>query len=101
MDPDSSLPQQIDHARARIGPLPAYRRRGTDRVDVPRADIEVDVDMENVGEGCYLWGTLLTRHNGPAAAESEFIPFASWDPDTSIGEVDALSAFLGMAHRAA
>ena len=95
MDPESSLPQQIDHARARIGPLPAYRRRGTDRVDVPRAEIEVDVDMENVGEGAAIsGGTLLTRHNGPAAAESEFIPFASWDPDTSIGEVDVLSAFL-------
>ncbi len=86
------LPQQIDNARARIGPSPAYRRRGVDQVVVPRADIEVDVDMENVNGGCYLWGTLLNVRGAAGSEPSRFVPFLSWDPDTGVGE---LEAFLG------
>lgn len=85
------LPQQIDNARARIGSSPAYRRRGVDQVVVPRADIEVDVDMENVNAGCYLWGTLLDVR-GAGSESSRFIHFVSWHPDIGVGE---LEAFLG------
>ena len=87
------LPQQIDNARARIGPSAAYRRRGVDRVVVPRADIEIDVDMENVSEGCYLWGTLLNERDATGTEASEFVPFASWNPDTAVGELEAFLAF--------
>jgi predicted RecB family nuclease len=87
------LPQQIDNARARIGPSPAYRRRGVDRVVVPRADIEVDVDMENVNEGCYLWGTLLSVRDPSGAVATEYQPFFSWDPDPAAGEIEAFRAF--------
>ncbi len=87
------LPQQIDNARARIGPSPAYRRRGVDQVIVPRADIEVDVDMENVNDGCYLWGALLNVRDRSGAVATEYLPFVSWNPDTAAGEIDAFLSF--------
>ncbi len=87
------LAQQIDNARARIGPSPAYRRRGVDRVVVPRADIEVDVDMESVNEGCYLWGTLLNVRGDAGAESSTFVPFVSWNPDIGVGELEAFLDF--------
>ena len=87
------LPQQIDNARARIGSSPAYRRRGVDQVVVPRADIEVDVDMENVNGGCYLWGTLLDVRSAAGPESSRFIPFFSWDPDITVGEIEAFLGF--------
>ena len=58
----SSLPEQIDLARAALGPatdLPAARTSSA--IAVPRADIEVDIDMENIEEGVYLWGALVTE----------------------------------------
>jgi len=87
------LPQQIDNARARIGPSAAYRRRGIDHVVVPRADIEIDVDMENVNEGCYLWGTLLNERDASGLVASTYVPFVSWNPDTARGEIEAFLAF--------
>ncbi len=87
------LPQQIDNARARIGPSSAYRRRGVDQVVVPRGDIEVDVDMESVNQGCYLWGTLLNVRGDAGPESSTFVPFVSWNPDICAGEVEAFLAF--------
>jgi predicted RecB family nuclease len=88
------LPQQIDNARARISLQPAHRRRGVDQVIVPRADMEIDVDMESVNEGCYLWGTLLNVvDTSSGAVTSEYRPFVSWNPDIAAGEIDAFLGF--------
>ncbi len=89
----AELPALIDNARAWLGPHPAYRRRGVDRVIVPRADIEIDVDMENVSDGCYLWGTLLNERDASGTVASEFVPFVSWNPDIAVGELEAFLAF--------
>jgi len=76
---------QIELARARVGTAPAYRKRGVDVLTVPRADIEIDVDMENINDGCYLWGALVTDHRvGDGGAC--YVAFASWDPDVEAGE---------------
>ena len=84
----TALAEQVDLARAALGSAPAYRRRGVDRVGVPRADVEVDIDMENVEQGAYLWGALVTerRHLNPS---STYEAFATWDELST--EVAALS----------
>jgi predicted RecB family nuclease len=82
------LADQIDQARAAIGPEPVYRRRGIAKIEVRRADIEVDVDMENIWEGCYLWGALVTDRSGRDIAPSGYRAFTTWDPMTLEVEVE-------------
>ena len=88
----SNAAGQIELARARVGASPAYRKRGVDVVTVPRADIEVDVDMENTNDGCYLWGVLVTDRRS-ASPEPRYVGFASWDPDIEAGELVAFEEF--------
>jgi predicted RecB family nuclease len=88
----SSVASQIELARARVGGLPAYRRRDVASVEVPRADIEIDVDMESTNDGCYLWGALATdRREADAAAH--YLSFATWDADIEEGERAAFTQF--------
>lgn len=58
-------------ARAQVAGIPAFRKVAA--TSAPRADVEVDVDMEAYpGAGCYLWGA---RTNG------SYTPFVTWaDP---------------------
>ncbi|NMI01044.1 TM0106 family RecB-like putative nuclease [Pseudonocardia sp. K10HN5] len=57
--------------------------RRVPRIAVPRADVEVDVDMESFGEaGAYLWGALLTFPGGarPGDEPEGYRAFATWEP---------------------
>lgn len=60
---------EIDHARARLsGSSFPFTPRSADDVSVPRADVEIDFDMESIGKSepnnqpacVYLWGTLTS-----------------------------------------
>ncbi len=82
--------EAILNARAALGPEPVYRRHGQD-AQVPRADIEVDLDMENVLEGVYLWGALLTHQQGTIATQPGYHPFATFDHIDEQAEIDVFS----------
>jgi len=88
----SNAATQIELARARVGAAPAYRKRGLGGITVPRADIEIDVDMENINDGCYLWGALITDRRVDVPTP-RYVAFVSWDPDIEAGEQLAFKEF--------
>lgn len=91
--PMRDLPEQIDNARSALGRHRAYRRRGIDRVHVPRGDVEVDVDMENTQDGVYLWGALVTDRAGHWPGEAGYHAFHSWEQLTPATEADVFAEF--------
>jgi predicted RecB family nuclease len=81
----------------------AWRRglavvRRVPRVAVPRADVEVDIDMESFGEaGAYLWGVLLSRPGGalPGDEPAGYRAFATWEPVPTPDEGRSFAEFWG------
>ena len=84
--PLRALAEAIDQARvASFGGSTPHRRRDVDAVNVPAADVEVDIDMENaLNSSVYLWGTLL---------DGEYRPFVSWEPADSLVEAQVFAEF--------
>jgi predicted RecB family nuclease len=66
-------------------------RRVTD-VTVPRADVEVDVDMESFGDsGAYMWGVYLS---GADVGEPKgYRGFVTWDPVPTDDEARSFAEF--------
>jgi predicted RecB family nuclease len=87
------LVDQIDRARARVSPNPAYRMRGVETLDVPRADMEIDVDMESTNDGVYLWGVLVSERDGDDRLNTEYKPFVSWDQHMEVAQLQAFKEF--------
>jgi predicted RecB family nuclease len=50
-----------------------------DEVGCPRADVEVDVDMESVGEHTYLWGATVRRDERHGDLPEGYHSFVVWD----------------------
>jgi predicted RecB family nuclease len=64
------------------------------RITVPRADVEVDVDMESFDEsGAYLWGCLLS--GADIGMRSGYRAFATWEPVPTPDEARSFAAFWG------
>ncbi|HEX2576404.1 MAG TPA: TM0106 family RecB-like putative nuclease [Aquihabitans sp.] len=81
--PIHRLADAVQHARAGAAGRPQLRH-GMDRLEVPSADVEIDIDMESALDGtAYLWG---------AWCDGAYHPVASWAPPSP--EVDA-EVFVG------
>lgn len=62
-----------------------HLRPGIATVEVPCADVEIDIDMESgLDGGVYLWGAL---HDG------NYLSFVSWDPDSAAAEEESFRRF--------
>lgn len=83
-----SLAEAVHRARIHgVGGGPELRH-GIDRLVVPRADVEIDLDMENALDGTpYLWGAWADdayhsvqswEQPSPAVAAAVFVDFWSW-----------------------
>ena len=80
-------------AKAWLADLAVVRK--VSRVSVPRADVEVDVDMESFGDaGAYLWGSWLSTAPGVRIAqEFGYRAFVTWDPLPCDDEARSFAGF--------
>ncbi|HEV3357151.1 MAG TPA: TM0106 family RecB-like putative nuclease [Pseudonocardiaceae bacterium] len=88
--PSLLLSDAVILAKAWLANLPVVRRVRTP--EVPRGDVEVDVDMESFGEsGAYLWGALLSGEgiDEPAGYRA----FVTWDALPTNDEARSFAEF--------
>lgn len=87
-----SFPDAVLLARAWQRDLSLVRRHS--EITVPRADVEVDIDMESFGDaGAYLWGCLLT--GADVAVAPGYRAFATWQPVPTPEEGRSFAEFWG------
>jgi predicted RecB family nuclease len=98
LDPnDESLPptgmpltDAVGLAKAWLADLTVVRR--VPDIVVPRADVEVDVDMESFGDsGAYLWGVWLS--GADVGEPQRYRAFATWEPLPTDDEARSFAAF--------
>lgn len=97
-DPPSGLTSEAfqrirDEAAAYTGDAPIYRQRHVSRLRIPRAQVEVDVDMENVEGGAYLWGTFTTDRTGAGLVAAGYRSFVDWSADPAVAGAAAFASF--------
>ena len=93
----TGLADAIDHARARTKEH-VFLRRGVSKLEIPRADIELDIDMENDPGGIiYLWGTRLTVRTKKISIDGDsYRPFCTFVKDDVAGELEAFKNLWNM-----
>jgi predicted RecB family nuclease len=85
-----SLRDAVLLARAWQRDLTLVRRN--QRIAVPRADVEVDVDMESFDEaGAYLWGCLLS--GADIGVPGGYRAFVTWEPVPTPDEARSFATF--------
>ncbi|AUS78758.1 recombinase RecB [Actinoalloteichus sp. AHMU CJ021] len=88
--PVTSLSDAVALARAWRRDLSLVRRSAD--VSVPRADVELDVDMESFGDaGAYLWGCWLS--GADIGLEPGYRAFATWEPVPTEDEARSFGEF--------
>ncbi|MGV1036584.1 MAG: TM0106 family RecB-like putative nuclease [Candidatus Nanopelagicales bacterium] len=97
---DKRLEGAIERAQLRVA-AEWFRRTTTDRIDVPRADVEVDFDIEwDTDMGIYLWGFLV--HDRVAHTTDENQP-CDWGPMSTDARIaiakSAIDYLVGLAQR--
>ena len=66
--------------RARVDRTGSLLRRvDSDAMGCPRADVEVDVDMESFGDHTYLWGATVRRPSDRDDVPEGYHFFVEWD----------------------
>ena len=91
------LARSVDLARAYLADAPVFLRRGVERLDVRRFDVEVDLDLENSEDGVYLWGVLVTDRADTNVAETGYRPFVDWqriDPKIEVALAEQMWRWL-------
>ncbi|OZM72538.1 recombinase RecB [Amycolatopsis antarctica] len=99
MDPADEPPMQwtsnsftdsVILARAWLADLTVVRR--VVRTEVPRGDVEVDVDMESFGDsGAYMWGCLLS--GADVGIPHGYHEFSTWEPLPTPDEARSFARF--------
>lgn len=49
---------------------------------MPRADIEIDLDMESTDDGVYMWGAYVTDRANTGITREGYRAFVRWEPPT-------------------
>jgi predicted RecB family nuclease len=90
--PSAGMPtaDAVGLAKAWLADLTVVRR--VVEVRVPRADVEVDVDMESFGDaGAYMWGSLLS--GADVGEQPGYRAFATWQPLPTDDEARSFAEF--------